>query len=176
MVVQSHSVSSLSKSKWLSTWRAIRFRKPQALFPIFASSPRAMAPAASWNSYPEYLGSRYPAYSSAYLKAMPQNAIQNWCASMHLGSMPTSSIISQKSGCRLWSIAVNFLYSRALRNGAKVDIYLSSGTVNFIAVILNTYSGFMTLPLFQVNIFSERFPSSLEVSSILSAFVFIGLR
>lgn len=91
-----------------------------------------MKPAASWIASPGYLGSRYPAALSAYPNASAQNMVQNRCARAHLGSVPTSPMISKKSGCRRWSMAVSAVYSRALSDRTAFDRDLSSETANFM--------------------------------------------
>jgi len=145
--VQSHAVSSSSKSSCMSTWRRIRFRYPHALLPICASSPRAMKATTSRIASPGKLGSRDLAASSAYPNAIAQNMVQNLCAWTHRGSMLTSSMISQKSGCRLWSMADSAVHSRVLRDRTALDRYLSSGTANFTDYISPRISSDPTPPV-----------------------------
>jgi hypothetical protein len=66
------------------------------------------------------------------LNASAQNMVQNRCAWTHRGSMPTSSMISQKSGCRRWIMADSAVPSRALSDRTAFDRHLRSGTANFM--------------------------------------------
>jgi len=116
----------------MSTWRDIRFGYPQAVFPIWAAAPRAIKPQTSSKSSPWYLGSRYRTDPSACLNARAQNMVQNRCAWAHRGSMPTSSMISQKSGCRRWIMADSAVPSQALSDRTAFERVLRSGTPNFM--------------------------------------------
>ncbi len=60
--------------------------------------------------------------------------VQKRCAGTHRGSMPTSSMISQKSGCRRRIMAESALASCARSDRTTFERLLRSGTVNFIVL------------------------------------------
>jgi hypothetical protein len=135
MVVPSQAESSASNPRPPMTCRRRRFGQPHARLPIAASRRCATQHCTSQIVARRNFGSRRPATASACCRASAQNVVQNRWACAHRGSMPTSSMISQKAGCCRWSMAERAAISLAVGDPATAASCFKRGTVKGVVAL-----------------------------------------